>query len=62
MNLAVGTDGGEQRVLEYLAVGVLAAKILRQLFAQPGERYPELAPHFEEGVAIDGAVKGPVFP
>lgn len=31
---------------------------VRELFAQLGERYPALAPHLEEGiaVAIDGAI------
>ena len=34
------------------------ARSIRQLFAKLGERYPELAPHLEEGlaVAIDGQI------
>ena len=36
----------------------LDARDVRTLFKQLGERYPELAPHLEEGiaVAIDGAI------
>lgn len=36
----------------------LKAATIRQLFAQLGERYPELAPHLEDGlaVAIDGQI------
>ena len=34
------------------------AKSIRQLFAKLGQRFPELAPHLEEGlaVAIDGQI------
>ena len=34
------------------------ARSIRQLFQKLGERYPELAPHLEEGlaVAIDGQI------
>lgn len=34
------------------------AKSIRQLFAKLGQKYPELAPHLEEGlaVAIDGQI------
>ena len=32
---------------------------VRQLFAQLGERYPELAPHLEEGIAV--AIDGEIF-
>lgn len=32
---------------------------VRQLFAQLGARYPELAPHLEEGIAV--AIDGEIF-
>lgn len=34
------------------------AKSIRQLFAELGKKYPELAPHLEDGlaVAIDGQI------
>ena len=32
---------------------------VRQLFAQLGERYPDLAPHLEEGIAV--AIDGEIF-
>jgi molybdopterin synthase sulfur carrier subunit len=36
----------------------LDARSIRQLFMKLGERYPELAPHLEDGlaVAIDGQI------
>ena len=36
----------------------LDARSIRQLFIKLGERYPELAPHLEDGlaVAIDGQI------
>jgi molybdopterin synthase sulfur carrier subunit len=36
----------------------IEANSIRQLFQRLGERYPELAPHLEEGlaVAIDGQI------
>jgi molybdopterin synthase sulfur carrier subunit len=36
----------------------VAAKNIRQLFAALGERFPDLAPHLEQGlaVAIDGQI------
>ncbi|MGE3065740.1 MAG: MoaD/ThiS family protein [Hyphomicrobiaceae bacterium] len=36
----------------------VAARNVRQLFAELGKRYPALAPHLEEGlaVAIDGQI------
>jgi molybdopterin converting factor small subunit len=36
----------------------VAARDVRQLFAELGKRYPALAPHLEEGlaVAIDGQI------
>ena len=36
----------------------VAANSVRQLFARLGEKFPELAPHLEEGlaVAIDGQI------
>jgi sulfur-carrier protein len=36
----------------------VAAKNIRQLFAALGEKFPELAPHLEQGlaVAIDGQI------
>ena len=36
----------------------LSAKTVRQLFRQLGEKYPALAPHLEDGlaVAIDGQI------
>ena len=37
----------------------LDAKNVRQLFAQLGERHPELAPHLEEGIAV--AIDGEIF-
>jgi molybdopterin converting factor small subunit len=37
----------------------LDVKDVRQLFAQLGERYPELAPHLEEGIAV--AIDGEIF-
>lgn len=32
---------------------------VRQLFSKLGERYPELAPHLEEGLAV--AIDGEIF-
>jgi len=32
---------------------------VRQLFAQLGARYPQLAPHLEEGIAV--AIDGEIF-
>jgi len=32
---------------------------VRQLFAQLGERYPQLAPHLQEGIAV--AIDGEIF-
>ncbi len=37
----------------------LDVKDVRQLFAQLGERYPEMAPHLEEGIAV--AIDGEIF-
>ncbi len=34
-------------------------KNVRQLIARLGERYPELAPHLEEGIAV--AIDGEIF-
>ena len=34
-------------------------KNVRQLFAQLGARYPELAPHLEEGIAV--AIDGEIY-
>lgn len=37
----------------------LDVKDVRQLFAQLGARFPELAPHLEEGIAV--AIDGEIF-
>jgi len=37
----------------------LDVKDVRQLFAQLGARFPELAPHLEEGTAV--AIDGEIF-
>lgn len=37
----------------------LEAKNVRQLFAELGARYPELAPHLKEGIAV--AIDGEIF-
>lgn len=37
----------------------LDVRDVRQLFAQLGERFPELAPHLEEGIAV--AIDGEIF-
>ena len=37
----------------------LDVKDVRQLFAQLGARFPELAPHLEEGAAV--AIDGEIF-
>ena len=35
------------------------ARSIRQLFMKLGEKYPELAPHLEEGLAV--AIDGQIF-
>jgi molybdopterin converting factor small subunit len=37
----------------------LDVKDVRQLFAQLGARFPQLAPHLEEGIAV--AIDGEIF-
>ena len=37
----------------------LDVKDVRQLIARLGERYPDLAPHLEEGIAV--AIDGEIF-
>ena len=52
-------NGNLKRFSEGRSAFDFDVKNVRQLFARLGERYPDLAPHLEEGIAV--AIDGEIF-